>query len=164
MVGGGIYTVLGVVIAVSGQWTWFSFAFIGILAITSGYSYAYLSNKFSESGGSFAFLREVNDDKLAGSLSWMLILGYILTISVYAYAFGHYVTFSFSGGAFWIRLLAISVVAILIVLNLTGVGKLTKVEIFIVSVNLLVLLALGVYGVTQWDSTQLVAGIEPRPI
>ena len=164
MVGGGIYTVLGVVVAVSAQWTWLAFVFTGVLALTSAYSYVFLSNKFSEGGGAFAFLEEVNDDKLAGSLSWMLILGYVLTISVYAYAFGHYVSFAFHGGPLWIRGLAAGIVAGLISLNLLGVGKLTMVEIVIVSVNLAVLLGLGLYGLAHWDTTQLVAGIEPRPV
>lgn len=163
MVGGGIYTVLGVVLAVSAQWSWLSFAFVGILAVCSAYSYVFLSNKFSDSGGAFAFLREVNDDKLAGSLSWMLILGYILTISVYAYAFGHYVSFLFNGNTWLVRGLALGILTLLISLNLLGVGKMTKVEIAIVSVNLLALLGLGIYGLTIWDTTQLTAGIEPSP-
>ncbi len=164
MVGGGIYTVLGVVVAVSAQWTWLAFLFTGLLAITSAYSYVFLANKFNEGGGAFAFLEKVGDDTIAGSLSWLLIIGYVLTISVYAYAFGHYVSFAFNGGPLLIRLLAAGIVTALVLLNLAGVGKLTKVEITIVSVNLVVLLALGVYGLTQWDSTQLIAGVEPRPM
>ena len=163
MVGGGIYTVLGVVVAVSAQWAWLSFAFTGIIALCSAYSYVYLSNTFDEGGGAFDFLEEVNDDRLGGSLAWMLILGYVLTISVYAYAFGHYVAFAFHGGGLLTRGLAAGIVAALIGLNLAGVGKLTKVEIAIVSVNLLVLLGLGVYGLTQWDPTRLTAGVQPRP-
>ena len=164
MVGGGIYTVLGVIVAISAQWTWLSFLITGIIALTSAYSYVFLSNKFKEKGGAFAFLEEVNDHKIAGSLSWLLIIGYVLTISVYAYAFGHYVAFAFHGSALWIRLLAAGVVAILIALNLAGVGKLTTVEIIIVSANLLALVVLAAYGLSQWDTTQLVAGIEPRPL
>ena len=164
MVGGGIYTVLGVVIAVSAQWSWLAFAYIGILAITSTYSYVFLSNKFAESGGAFAFLERTVAQGLAGSLAWTLILGYVLTISVYAFVFGHYLSFAFHGNPLLIRLLAAGIVASLIALNLAGVGKMTKVEITIVSANLLMLLALGVYGLVQWDSTKLVAGIEPRPL
>lgn len=164
MVGGGIYTVLGVVIAVSGQWTWLAFAYVGILAVISAYSYVYLSNKFSDSGGAFAFLEEVKHKHLAGSLSWMLILGYVLTISVYAYAFGHYVAFAFHGDENWIRVLAAGIVFLLILLNLAGVGKLTNVEITIVSANLLVLIALGIYGLFHWEPTQLITGTEPRPM
>ena len=163
MVGGGIYTVLGVVIAVSAQWAWLAFAFTGVIALTAAYSYVYLSNAFSAGGGAFGFLEQVDDEWLAGSLSWLLVLGYVLTISVYAYAFGHYVAFAFHGGPLLIRGLAAAIVAALIGLNLAGVGKLTKVEIGIVSVNLLVLLGLGVYGLTRWDGSQLTAGVEPRP-
>ena len=43
MVGGGIYTVLGVVIAVSAQWTWLSFVLTGLIAIPSAYSYVFLT-------------------------------------------------------------------------------------------------------------------------
>ena len=164
MVGGGIYTVLGVVIAVAAQWSWLAFAYVGILALTSTYSYVFLSNKFAESGGAFAFLEKTVAQGVAGSLAWMLILGYVLTISVYAYVFGHYLSFAFHGNPLIIRVLAAGIVVALIGLNLAGVGKMTKVEITIVSANLLLLLALGVYGLGQWDSTKLVAGIEPRPI
>lgn len=164
MVGGGIYTVLGVVIAVAGEWSWLSFLIIGILAITSAYSYVFLANMFNENGGAFAFLEKVKDKNLAGNISWLLILGYVFTISVYAFAFGHYVSFAFYGGPVTIRVLAALIVVALIGLNLAGVGKLTKVEIAIVSVNLLALLALSVYGLAHWDVTQLTAGIEPKPI
>lgn len=164
MVGGGIYTVLGVVIAVSAQWSWLAFVLIGCIALPSAYSYVFLTNKFKEEGGAFAFLEKVNDKTMAGNLSWLLILGYVLTISVYAYAFGHYVSFAFHGNPLVMRLLGAGVIVALVILNLAGVGKLSKVEIAIVSVNLLVLLAIGIYGVTQWDPDQLVAGIEPRPI
>ena len=164
MVGGGIYTVLGVVIAVSAQWTWLAFILTGLIAIPSAYSYVFLTNKFYEEGGAFVFLEKVNDKKMAGNLSWLLIIGYILTISVYAYAFGHYLSFAFHGNPLLMRLLAAGIVIGLILLNLAGVGKLTNVEIIIVSVNLLVLLALGIYGVINWEPSQLTAGISPRPV
>ncbi len=163
MVGGGIYTVLGVVIAVSAQWAWLAFLLTGFIAIPSAYSYVFLTNKYHEEGGAFTFLSEVSTQTIAGNLSWLLILGYVLTISVYAYAFGHYVSFAFHGGPLLTRILAAGIIVGLILLNLAGVGKLTKLEIVIVSVNLLALLVLGIYGLTQWDSVELVSGIQPRP-
>ena len=163
MVGGGIYTVLGVVVAVSAQWAWLAFAITGLIAIPSAYSYVFLTNKFHEEGGAFVFLEKVNDTKMAGNLSWLLIIGYILTMSVYAYAFGHYLSFAFHGNPLLMRILAAGIVVALIFLNLAGVGKLTNVEIIIVSVNLLILLGLGIYGVAQWEPSQLTSGISPRP-
>lgn len=163
MVGGGIYTVLGVVIAASSQWAWLGFLITGMVAFSSSYSYSALSNKFSKGGGAFSFLEEVNDGKAGGNIAWLLILGYILTISVYCYAFGHYVSFALHGGPWLTRGLALGITTGLIILNLSGVGKMTNVEIIIVSVNLVVLLALGIYGLIHWDPHQLTAGITPKP-
>jgi len=164
MVGGGIYTALGVVVAVSGQWAWLSLLISGILAFSTALSYVVLSNKFQESGGAFRYLREINKNKLAGSLSWLLVLGYILTISVYAFAFGHYLSNAIHGGPWLMRLFAIIIVGGLVALNLMGVTKTKMVEIIIVSGNLLALIALAVYGLINWHGIQLNAGIEIRSI
>ncbi|RXG12978.1 hypothetical protein DSM03_108124 [Leeuwenhoekiella aestuarii] len=163
MVGGGIYTVLGVVIAVSAQWAWLAFLLTGLVALPSAYSYVFLTKKFHKEGGVFVFLEAIKAKNMAGNLAWMLILGYVLTISVYAFAFGHYVSFAFNFDPLITRLLALTIVASLVVLNLAGVGKLSKVEIAIVSVNLIVLFSLAIYGIINWDPNQLVSGIEPRP-
>ncbi len=162
MVGGGIYTALGVVVSVAGQWAWLSFIISGIIAATSAYSYVTLANKFEDSGGAFEYLREINKNGIAGSLSWLLLLGYVLTMSVYAFAFGHYLAYSFNGGPWITRLLAIGVMAALVSLNLAGVTKTKKVEIVIVSANLLALIALAITGFAHWDSLKLVSGIAPR--
>ena len=74
MVGGGIYTALGVVIAVAAQWAWLSFAIAGVIAITTAYSYVFLANRFEQGGGAFEFLREIDQEGIAGSLSWLLIV------------------------------------------------------------------------------------------
>ncbi|HYW97405.1 MAG TPA: amino acid permease, partial [Bacteroidales bacterium] len=163
MVGGGIYTVLGVVIASSAQWAWLGFLITGFIALPSAYSYASLSNVFSKGGGAFSFLEGVNDQKTGGNIAWLLIIGYVLTISVYSYAFGHYLSFAFHGGPLMTRLLAAGIMAALIVLNLSGVGKMTTVEVIIVSSNLLILLALGILGLVHWDTHQLTAGVTPKP-
>ncbi|MDX1543744.1 MAG: APC family permease [Christiangramia sp.] len=164
MVGGGIYTALGVVVAVAGQWAWLSFVISGIIACSSAYCYIVLANKFEESGGAFTYLREVNKEGIAGSLSWLLLLGYVLTMAVYAFAFGHYLSYSFNGGPLITRLCAIGIMLALVSLNLAGVTKTKKVEIAIVSLNLLALIGLAILGFLQWDTLKLVSGIEPRPL
>lgn len=164
MVGGGIYTALGVVVAVALQWSWLSFVIAGIIAITSAYSYIQLANHFEESGGAFEYLREVNRTGLAGGLSWMLIIGYVLTIALYAFAFGHYIAYGLNMGTMITRILAIGIVAAIIGLNLMGVGKMASVEIFIVWTNLATLVFLAVYGLLHFDQLQLMAGAEPRAL
>lgn len=163
MVGGGIFSVLGVIIGTAGQWAWLSFVIAGLIALTSAYSYSQLAIKYSEGGGAFTFLREINHKGFAGSLSWILILGYILTLSVYAFTFGHYVAHVFNMGSWLPRVLALGIIALLAGINLKGVGNASKVEIVTVYGKLFVLLGLSVYGFVDWNSEQLTQGISPKP-
>jgi len=164
MVGGGIYISLGVVIEAAGSWAWLSFAIAGLAALISAYSYGTLSNQFGRSGGAFEFLEEMDHLGIAGSLSWLLIIGYTLTISVYAYAFGHYIAHSFGGNEMIIRALALGVAILMIGLNLMGAGKLTGVEVVIVTGNLLILVVLAVMGILDWNPAALGDGVPAKPI
>lgn len=163
MVGGGIFSVLGVIIATAGQWAWLSFIIAGIIALISAYSYSQLSIKYEESGGAFAFLNEINHEGIAGSLSWVLIIGYILTMSVYAFTFGQYVAHVLDFGSWLPRVLALAIIGSLVIVNLRGVGNSSRVEIITVWGKLLVLLALAAFGLAQWDPTQLTKGIDSKP-
>jgi amino acid transporter len=58
MVGGGIFSVLGVIIGIAGQWAWLSFVLAGLIALISAFSYSQLSIKYKKSA--FTFLNEIN--------------------------------------------------------------------------------------------------------
>jgi amino acid transporter len=162
MVGGGIFSVIGVIIAYSGQWAWLSFLLAGLIALVSAHSYSQLSLKYNEGGGAFTFLRKINHQGFAGSLSWILILGYILTLSVYAFTFGHYVAHAFGFGAWLPRILAVVVIASFTMINLKGVGNSSRVEIITVYGKILVLFGLAAYGLIDWSPEKLSEGITPK--
>ena len=162
MVGGGIFSVLGVIINIAGQWAWLSFILAGVIALVSAHSYSQLSIKYKKSGGAFTFLNEINHKGIAGSLSWILIMGYILTISVYAFTFGHYVAYVLNIGTWLPRVLAFSIIAVLALVNLRGVGDSSKVEIITVWGKLFILLGLSIFGLFHWNPEQLTAGIEVK--
>jgi len=162
MVGGGIFSVLGVIVGIAGQWAWLSFVLAGLIALISAFSYSQLSIKYKKSGGAFTFLNEINHQGIAGSLSWVLIIGYILTISVYAFTFGHYVAHVFNLGSWFPRVLAFAIIAALALVNLRGVGESSKLEIITVWGKLFVLLGLSIFGIIHWSPEQLTAGIEPK--
>ncbi|MGZ0017526.1 APC family permease [Yeosuana sp. AK3] len=162
MVGGGIFSVLGVIISIAGQWAWLSFVLAGLIALISAFSYSQLSIKYKKSGGAFTFLNEINHQGIAGSLSWILIIGYILTISVYAFTFGHYVAHVFNLGSWFPRVLAFTIIAALALVNLRGVGESSRLEIITVWGKLFVLLGLSIFGIVHWSPEQLTAGIEPK--
>lgn len=163
MVGGGIYIALGVVVEAAGSWAWLSFVAAGVVAACTAWSYGALTTTLHEGGGAFDFLENVDRRGLAGSLSWLLLIGYVLTISVYVYAFGNYVAHGLGLGPGVVRGLSILAGVGLAALNLAGAGKLTSVEVVVVSVNLLVLLVLAAIGLASWEPSALSAGIPERP-
>jgi len=163
MIGGGIFSVLGVITQAAGKWAWLSFIIAGLIALISAHSYSQLSIKFSEGGGAFTFLRKINHRGFAGSLSWILIMGYILTISVYAFTFGHYVAHVFNAGAWLPRALGLFIIAILTFINLKGVSNASTFEIITVYGKLVVLLGLAIYGLTEWAPETLTRTVSPKP-
>ncbi len=163
MIGGGIFSVLGVVIQKSGAWAWLSFTLSGVIALLSAHSYNQLSLKYQESGGAFTFLREINHKGFAGSLSWVLVFGYVLTISVYAFTFGEYIAHVFNTGGWLPRVLSAVVIGTLVFVNTFGARNTSKLEIVTVYGKLIVLLGLSAIGLYVWSPEMLTQGIEPRP-
>ncbi len=155
MVGGGIFSTLGVVVGIAGAWAWLSFAAAGLIALTAGYSYVKLSAYYGEGGGAFTFLRKINAEGFAGSLSWVLIVGYVLTNAVYAFTFGQYLGYVMGLGPWFSRMAGIAIVALFIGLNLRGVGESGGVEVFLVWFKLVVLVGLAGWGLTKWDPLML---------
>lgn len=158
MVGGGIFSTLGVVIAIAGPLAWLSFAAAGVIALCSGYSYVKLAEHYGEGGGAFTFLRKINAKGFAGSLSWVLIVGYVLTNAVYAFTFGEYLGHVVGLGPWFPRAAAIAIIALFVGINLRGVGESGGVEIFLVWFKLVVLVALAAWGLAQWDPSMLSRG------
>lgn len=164
MIGGGIFSVLGVVVSIAGPWAWLSFVIAGTIAFFTGLSYVGLARRYHEGGGAFSFLRELDHPNLAGGVSWLLLGGYVLTMSVYAATFGHYIG-DVAGFPGWIgRCLGGSVLLTLMIVNLRGVGDASGLEIFIVWAKLAVLFALAVIGLSRWDTGSLApTGFEGGP-
>ncbi len=161
MVGGGIFSTLGVVIAIAGSKAWLSFVAAGLVALAAGYSYVELAKRYGEGGGAFTFLREIHAEGFAGSLSWVLIVGYVLTNSVYAFTFGEYLGQVVGLGPWFPRAAAVAVLAAFVGLNLQGTGEAGGVEVVLVWFKLSVLVALAGWGLAKWDPAMLSRGV-PR--
>jgi hypothetical protein len=161
MVGGGIFSTLGVVIAIAGSWAWLSFVVAGLIALAAGYSYVKLAAYYGEGGGAFTFLREINAEGFAGSLSWVLIVGYVLTNAVYAFTFGEYLGHVVGLGPWFPRAAAVAILGLFVALNLRGAGEAAGVEIFLVWFKLVVLVGLAGWGLAQWKPEMLSRGVEP---
>ncbi len=159
MVGGGIFSTLGVVIGISGRLAWLSFLVAGVVALLAGYSYSQLAIRYGEGGGAFTFLREIHREGFAGSLAWVLILGYVLTNSVYAFTFGAYLNHVIPLGPAGPRLAALGILLVFLGVNLLGTGEAGGVEVFLVWFKLLVLFGLAGMGLARWNPSLLTQGV-----
>ena len=156
MIGGGIFSTLGVVISVAGQYAWLSFLIGGIIALASGHSYSALTRQIGEPGGSYSYLRAMGWTRLARIVAWVLVVGYIFTVSVYAVTFGAYAANVF-GAPGWVKEAAgIGAIAVLAGVNLIGASEATLLEKVAVWGKLAILLGLAGLGLAHWDSDQLV--------
>ena len=91
MVGAGIFSILGVVAAAAHNAMWLAFATGGVVALLSTYSYAKLGATFPSAGGAVHFLvKSFGDGIFAGGLNLFMWLGYIISLALYATAFGGY--------------------------------------------------------------------------
>lgn len=162
MIGGGIFSTLGVVVGIAGAWAWLSFVTAGLIALASGYSFVKLAAYYGEPGGAFTFLREINAEGFAGSISWVLIIGYVLTNAVYAFTFGQYLGHVVDLGPWFSRAAAVAIMGLFVVLNLRGVAAAGTVEVFLVWFKLVVLVGLASWGLAEWQPEMLDRNV-PQP-
>ncbi len=91
MIGGGIFAVLGLAVRVGAGGTFLAFLFAGLVALATTYSYARLSVAIPSEGGTAEFLNAAfGAGRVTGALNVLLWLSYIVTTSLYAFAFGSY--------------------------------------------------------------------------
>jgi amino acid transporter len=149
MVGAGIFSILGVVAQAAGNAMWMAFAIGGVVALLSTYSYAKLGAAFPSAGGAVHFLvKSFGDGVLAGGLNLFMWAGYIISLALYATAFGSYAaTFSADPHApLLIAALAVASVLVLTIVNAFGARIMGRGETIIVAAKLAILILFAATG------------------
>jgi amino acid transporter len=149
MVGAGIFSILGVVAQAAGNAMWMSFAIGGVVALLSTYSYAKLGAAFPSAGGAVHFLvKSFGDGLLAGGINLFMWAGYIISLALYASAFGSYgATFITNNPSSLLRDgLAVGSVVALTIVNAFGAAVMGRGETFIVAVKVAILVLFAVVG------------------
>ncbi len=150
MVGGGIFSVLGLAITQAGHAAPIAFAMSGILALLTGFSYARLGVAFRSDGGSFTYLEHsFRHPNISGMGGWLLLVGYIGTMALYAFTFAVYGTAMLGGGQYSVpmrHLLETLIMLIFLGINLYGVKASGSSELIIVTIKMLILSLFGIVG------------------
>ncbi|MFR9800309.1 APC family permease [Streptomyces sp. MS06] len=162
MVGGGIFSVLGLTVQVAGAGAYVSFLVGGVVAALTGVSYSLLSVRVRSRGGTAAFLDRSFGPRVAGPLNLLLWLSYFVMLGLYAVAFGSYLAalLGLSGG--WHRLLGSAVVICFAALNMADAQIVGRAEAVLVYFKVAVLLVFCVGGLAFVDTARVAPSAFPH--
>jgi len=157
MIGGGIFSVMGLANAVAGHATVFVFVMGGIIALFAGYNYARLAVTFRQDGASYTYLQHAfpRTPAVAAFVGWSVIVGYIGTLALYAYTFGAYgaAALGYADNAIVRTLLAFAILSLFLFINLRGVREAGESEDVIVFFKVAIMMTLGVAGLFYIEPT-----------
>jgi amino acid transporter len=167
MVGGGIFAVLGLAAQLGHGGTPVAFFIAGMVALVTSYSYAKMSVRYPNQGGTVIFVdRAFGVDLFTGSINILLWLSYIIMLSLYSYAFGTYGAALFGVENSLLAkhaLISISVIG-LTALNLLSSSVVGRAESYIVALKVTLLVLFIAIGFKEITPSQLAPGTWSHPV
>jgi len=152
MIGGGIFSVLGLAVAIAGHAAPLAFVLGGAVAFLAGYSYVRLALAYHSGGASFTYLEIAFPNHLwiSAITGWTVIIGYVGTLALYAFTFGAYGSdlLGFSGSVLVRHILSLAVILLFMLINLKGVKLSGYTEDVLVYGKIVLLAGLALAGLS----------------
>ena len=157
MVGGGIFTILGISVSMVGAYTPFAIALGGLLALLAAYSYVKLGIYYKDEGASYSFYKRTfpNFPFAASLVGWWVIFGYISTIALYAYTFSSYALSAsdFANNEWARKSVAALVILTFTLINVWSVKGMGKIEDIMVYSKLVILVVISFVLINNSQTT-----------
>ncbi|MEZ5528702.1 MAG: APC family permease [Porticoccaceae bacterium] len=157
MVGGGIFTILGISVAMIGVYTPLAIIIGGVLAAAAAYSYIKLGVYYKDEGATYSFLKRTfpNSHFAASLIGWWVIFGYISTLALYAYTFSSYAISGFGEGGNELlrKAVAGAVILVFTLINVWSVKGMGKVEDLMVYTKLVILVVISFVLINHGNTT-----------
>ncbi|RLA33011.1 MAG: amino acid permease [Gammaproteobacteria bacterium] len=159
MIGGGIFSVMGLAAGITGHATPIAFALGGVLALMGGYSYVRLALTFVSDGASFTYLERAfpKHQAVAAITGWTVVVGYVGTLALYAFTFGAYGSELLGQADLTLlrQLLSVGIILAFMIVNLQGTTTSGKTEELIVYLKIALLGLLAIAGLPSVEPTNL---------
>lgn len=160
MVGGGIFTILGISVSMIGNLTPIAIIVGGLIASLAAYSYVKLGLYYRDEGATYSFFKRTypNSHFSASAIGWFIIFGYISTMALYAYTFSSYAISStdFADNMWARKAIAIGVIGLFTLINVWSVNGMGKIEDLMVYTKLIVLTIISIvlmkHGTTDYGT------------
>jgi len=157
MVGGGIFTILGLSVSLIGVYTPLAIIFGGVLASLAAYSYVKLAVYYKDEGATYSFYKKTfpSSPFAASLIGWWVVFGYISTLALYAYTFASYAIsgFAFADSEWMRKLVAGGVILTFTLINLWSVKGMGKIEDIMVYAKLVILAIISFVLISNSQTT-----------
>jgi len=157
MVGGGIFTVLGISVAMVGVFTPLAIALGGLVAGLAAYSYIKLGTYYKDEGATYAFFKKTFPASpfAASLIGWWVVFGYISTLALYAYTFSSYALSNsdYADSEIARKLVAGAVIGFFMLVNIWSVKGMGKIEDLMVYSKLAILMVISFILINNSQTT-----------
>ena len=157
MVGGGIFTILGISVSMIGAYTPIAIILGGIIASFAAYSYIKLGVYYKDEGATYSFFKRTfpNSAFAVSLIGWWVIFGYISTLALYSYTFSSYAlsSSSFANDDFVRKILAGIIIFVFTLINIWSVRGMGKIEDIMVYTKLVILVVISFVLINNSNTT-----------
>lgn len=166
MVGGGIFSILGIATEQVGNATPIAILIGGFLALLAAYSYVKLALLYKDEGATYSFFKMTfPESKVASSIiGWLITFGYISTLALYAFTFASYFCSNFEAinNGLWQKIIAGIIIAFFAVVNLVSVKGMGKLEDILVYTKIVILLFISILLSSKGSLQEMLPLIEAK--
>lgn len=147
MIGGGIFSILGISVEKISNLTPLAIAIGSFLAFLASYSYIKLALYYRDEGAAYSFFKKTFPQShfASSAIGWLVSFGYISTLALYAFTFASYFASLFPNlsGSFFNKIVAGVVLLFFTLVNLISVKGMGKIEDLLVYSKVILLLIIG---------------------
>ena len=159
MIGGGIFSMLGLAVSITGHAAPLAFLIGSLVAFFAGYSYIRLALTFRNDGASYVYVKRAfpKSPHFSAMTGWTVIIGYVGTLALYAFTFGAYgADLLGQSGDHGMRMaLSVAVLLFFMLVNLRSPKTSGHAEDLVVYAKILILAVFAIAGLQTVDGRNL---------
>jgi len=155
MLGSGIFVLPGLAAAKTGSSVWLAYLLAAVCVLPAALSKSELATAMPSSGGTYVYIERAFGP-IFGTISGIgLWLSLLLKSSFALVGFGAYLSILVNIDINLTKYVAVLFLGIILLLNIFGIKKVGKVQIVIVSISLISLVLILVFGIPRIDANLL---------
>jgi amino acid transporter len=165
MVGGGIFSILGVSVEQIGNLAPVAIGIGGGLAFLAAYSYVKLALLYKDPGATYTFFKKAfpRRKKASSAVGWLIIFGYISTLALYGFTFASYFCSFFESlnNPTGQKITAGAIIGLFALINVSSVEGMGKLEDLMVYTKIGILVVISALLGWKGDLTNMQPLLEP---